>query len=295
MFNLAMAFKGTVDVATRPLVDDLKWMVGAKDWRDSAARFLFEDAPVPPAALAASSALTLNDAQEIALATAATVPLTVITGPPGTGKSQTVTAIMADAWLRGETVLLSSTNNTPVDDVIDKKARDVDQALVLRTGNTEKRQELGTRLRELVAAASQRSADPAGATLLGRIAHLAQLGVCLARRFERLGVRTDIEQAVGYLRTAVELVPATYPARQGYECDLMSALGAVKQRTREETWTRQSNWAEGWSRTSRRVSSLRSTFASRDSGRPCVPAGIKPATIPTWTKRSTSCAARWPW
>jgi hypothetical protein len=165
VFNMVMAFKGTLDAATRNLVKDLQWMTRAKDWRDSAARFLFEDAPVPAAALPESSVLTLNDAQENALAVAATAPLTVITGPPGTGKSQTVTAIMADAWLRGETVLLSSTNNTPVDDVIDNKARAVNDALVLRTGNAEKRQQLGARLRELVAAAATRSADPAAATL----------------------------------------------------------------------------------------------------------------------------------
>jgi hypothetical protein len=165
VFNLVMAFKGALDTATRQLVKDLEWMVRATDWRSSAARFLFEDAPVPAPVLAASSVLTLNDAQEIALATAATAPLTVITGPPGTGKSQTVTAIMADAWLRGETVLLASTNNTPVDDVVDNKAGAVDEALVLRTGNAGKRQQLGARLRELVAAAADRSADPAGANL----------------------------------------------------------------------------------------------------------------------------------
>jgi hypothetical protein len=180
VFNLVMAFKGTLDAATRNLIKDLEWMVGATDWRASAARFLFEDAPVPPPALPASSVLTLNDAQENALATAATAPLTVITGPPGTGKSQTVTAIMADAWLRGETVLLASTNNTPVDDVIDNKAAVVDEALVLRTGNAEKRQQLGAQLRQLVAAAPQRSTDPAAANLPSatharhRTAHLLQ-------------------------------------------------------------------------------------------------------------------------
>jgi len=180
VFNLVMAFKGTLDAATRNLVKDLEWMVTATDWRARAARFLFEDAPVPPPALAASSVLTLNDAQEIALATAATTPLTVITGPPGTGKSQTVTAIMADAWLRGETALLSSTNNTPVDDVIDNKAGTVDETLVLRTGNAEKRQQLSSRLRQVVATAAKRSADPAGAALTKtahvrhRTAHLLQ-------------------------------------------------------------------------------------------------------------------------
>jgi hypothetical protein len=74
----------------------------------------------------------------------------VITGPPGTGKSQTVTAIIAEAWRRGESVLLSSTNNKPVDDVVSGKAAHLDRALVLRTGNAEKRQELGAKLGDLI-------------------------------------------------------------------------------------------------------------------------------------------------
>lgn len=164
-FNMVMAFKGELDAATRNLVKDLGWMVNATDWRDSAARFLFEDAPAPSRSLSESCAVTLNDSQEVALACAATAPLTVITGPPGTGKSQTVTAILAEAWRRGETALLSSTNNTPVDDVIDTKTAAVDDALVLRTGNADKRRQLGDRLPDLIEEVLGRSVDPAASSL----------------------------------------------------------------------------------------------------------------------------------
>jgi len=164
-FNMVMAFKGELDAATRNLVKDLGWMIGATNWRHSAARFLFEDAPVPSLSLAESCAVTLNDSQEAALACAATAPLTVITGPPGTGKSQTVTAILAEAWRRGETALLSSTNNTPVDDVIDTKTAVVDDALVLRTGNADKRRDLSGRLPDLVDEVLGRHVDPAASSL----------------------------------------------------------------------------------------------------------------------------------
>jgi hypothetical protein len=156
VFNLAIAFKGELDVATRNLIKDLEWMRGATDWRDSAARFLFETATPPAASLPASCAIKLNDSQETALASAATAPLTVITGPPGTGKSQTVAAIVADAWLRGEKVLITSTNNTPIDDVINDKMLPLDEALILRTGNADKRRELGAWLRQLVRRVPQR-------------------------------------------------------------------------------------------------------------------------------------------
>ncbi len=201
VFNMVMAFKGTLDAATRNLADDLQWMTNATDWRNSAARFLFEDAPVPPVSLAESRAMTLNDSQEIALAWAATAPLTVITGPPGTGKSQTVTAIIADAWRRGETVLLSSTNNTPVDDVLDSKASEVDEALVLRTGNAEKRQQLSGRLRALVNAASACAADPVASSLAEatltrhQAAHVLQQCAEVARDMQNAAVRRDETRA----------------------------------------------------------------------------------------------------
>ena len=125
-------------------------MTGVPDWRASAARFLFETAPAPAPSLPTSCAMELNDSQERALASASNAPLTVITGPPGTGKSQTVAAIVADAWLRGESALVTSTNNTPIDGVITDKMLPLDPGLILRTGNSDKRRELGARLRELL-------------------------------------------------------------------------------------------------------------------------------------------------
>jgi hypothetical protein len=158
--NLAMAFRGELDAATRNLVGDLQWLARQTDWDSSAARFLFQDAPAAPTAAPAAAVVRLNDSQEAALACAMTAPLTVITGPPGTGKSQTVTAILAEAWRRGETALLSSTNNQPVDDVVEHRAAAVDADLVLRTGNADKRRQLGERLTELVGRIDDRCHEP---------------------------------------------------------------------------------------------------------------------------------------
>ncbi len=165
VFNMAMAFKGKLDGPTRSLIEDLQWIAKTDDWGASAAKFLLQDAPVPSLAPLMSCAVALNDSQQTALAWAASAPLTVITGPPGTGKSQTVTAILAEAWRRGETALLASTNNAPVDDVINTKAAMVDEALVLRTGNADKRRELGGWLREWVGKVSTRTADERAAFL----------------------------------------------------------------------------------------------------------------------------------
>ncbi|WP_165401382.1 AAA domain-containing protein [Herbihabitans rhizosphaerae] len=150
VFNLVMAFRGQVDIAVQSLLADLRWMETAPDWHNSAARFLFDDVTPPATGLLEACSVRLNHAQEIALDAAAHNPLTVITGPPGTGKSQTVTAIVAEAWRRGESVVLSSTNNRPVDDVVNTKATDIDAGLMLRTGNKEVRGKLSEAVYDLL-------------------------------------------------------------------------------------------------------------------------------------------------
>lgn len=57
----------------------------------------------------------LNMNQEMALQSGMAKPLTVITGPPGTGKSQVVVNLLANAVIRGKSVLFASKNNKAVD------------------------------------------------------------------------------------------------------------------------------------------------------------------------------------
>jgi very-short-patch-repair endonuclease len=59
--------------------------------------------------------LALNREQRQAVRQALSNPLTVITGPPGTGKSQVVTSILVNAALQGKTAMFASRNNKAVD------------------------------------------------------------------------------------------------------------------------------------------------------------------------------------
>src|SRR5262249_23772186 len=59
--------------------------------------------------------LPLNSEQRQAVHQSLSNPLTVITGPPGTGKSQVVTSILINAAWQGKTVLFASKNNKAVD------------------------------------------------------------------------------------------------------------------------------------------------------------------------------------
>lgn len=57
----------------------------------------------------------LSDAQQRILASAATAPLTLVVGPPGTGKSFTIAALAMEHLSRGQSVLIASKKNHAVD------------------------------------------------------------------------------------------------------------------------------------------------------------------------------------
>ncbi|WP_405700540.1 caspase, EACC1-associated type [Streptomyces sp. NBC_00069] len=75
-----------------------------------------------------------NESQELVIRSAMTRPLTVATGPPGTGKSEVVTAVVTTAVAAGQTVLVASTNNEAVD-VVAKRCDEISPGLLMRTGN----------------------------------------------------------------------------------------------------------------------------------------------------------------
>lgn len=79
----------------------------------------------------------LNESQSRAVKAALEgYPLTVISGPPGTGKSQVVVALLLNAWARGQTVLLASNNNKAVDVVRERLERfESDFPISVRAGS----------------------------------------------------------------------------------------------------------------------------------------------------------------
>ena len=77
-----------------------------------------------------------NESQEQVIISAMTQPLTVATGPPGTGKSEVVAAAVATCVAAGESVLVASTNNEAVD-VVAQRCDELGPGLLMRTGNVE--------------------------------------------------------------------------------------------------------------------------------------------------------------
>ncbi|MFE3796487.1 caspase, EACC1-associated type [Nocardia tengchongensis] len=80
--------------------------------------------------------LPCNESQEAVLDAAMTRRLTVATGPPGTGKTQLVTNLIATAIANNQSVLVASTNNRAVDEVVDR-CRKISPGSIIRTGSRE--------------------------------------------------------------------------------------------------------------------------------------------------------------
>ena len=96
--------------------------------------------------------LPLNAEQRTAVRQALTEPLTVITGPPGTGKSQVVTSILVNAAWRGLRVLFASKNNKAVDVVMERVNSLSPQPIMLRLGTRSLQEELANRLSAILSA-----------------------------------------------------------------------------------------------------------------------------------------------
>ena len=98
----------------------------------------------------------LNTAQEHAVHQSLQNVLTVITGPPGTGKSQVVLNIIANAVYNGKTVLFASKNNKAVDVVIQKLDTLLPFHLPVRMGNQEHRRNAKAHLEVVIKQLTQK-------------------------------------------------------------------------------------------------------------------------------------------
>lgn len=81
--------------------------------------------------------LPMNSEQEQAVRNALSNKLTVVTGPPGTGKSQVVTNLLANAAWNGKSVLFTSKNNKAVD-VVETRVNSLGRRpIMLRIGGSQ--------------------------------------------------------------------------------------------------------------------------------------------------------------
>ncbi|MDE0346576.1 MAG: AAA domain-containing protein [Boseongicola sp.] len=100
--------------------------------------------------------------QDQAVNSAMVNAFTLVTGPPGTGKSQVLVNVVAATVARGETVLLASRNNRAVDVVVDRLRSALTGSIVVRTGSAGRRNEVADHIANALSS-SPPGSDPADA------------------------------------------------------------------------------------------------------------------------------------
>ena len=157
IYNAATIYSGDTAAVAR-LIEELDELADRTDWKDTAAATLIarkvESVAPKPSPLPLVTPLPLNGAQEVVLSETPLHNLTVVTGPPGTGKSQAIVDLVANTWARGESVLLASTNNAAVDVAVDR-AQQVAGGLLMRTGRKSARERLPDQISQLVASSKR--------------------------------------------------------------------------------------------------------------------------------------------
>ena len=204
---------------TTTLREELRQLQTREDWSTTAAAHLLldsfsqkEDKRLPSGPLAAP--LACNQSQAETLERLRREALTVVTGPPGTGKTQLVVNAVTNAWLDGDKVLVTSTNNGAVDVAVDRAEKDVSSGLLVRTGNHNVREQVPDRITAALAQAAAHRGNHAtsraqltrGATertqLMEKLARLDELDLELLQVVEDQGkLRPVLKEAARTLWT----------------------------------------------------------------------------------------------
>jgi very-short-patch-repair endonuclease len=94
--------------------------------------------------------LSLNTEQDEAIRHALNAPLTIVTGPPGTGKSQVVANLIVNLAHKGKNAIFSSKNNKAVD-VVEQRTNTLgDRPIMLRLGGNRDFSQIADYLRKLL-------------------------------------------------------------------------------------------------------------------------------------------------
>lgn len=131
-------------------------------------------------------AAPLNTEQRMAVRDALTAPLTAITGPPGTGKSQVVSAILVNAAWRGMRVLFASKNNKAVDVVFDRVNGLTARPTMLRLGTRVLQDQLAQHLSSILSSRPTEDDRHAYRENLNRLKRLGETVADKNRAYEGL-------------------------------------------------------------------------------------------------------------
>lgn len=165
----------------------------------------------------------LNESQEKAVKSALMNDLTVITGPPGTGKSQVVLNIIANAMWNGQTVLFASKNNKAVNVVVDKMKSSLEENFIIRMGNDIYRKEAAQQMENLFEKRKSYHLDPNYTKYPARIIQIKKEIEEKRNIIERISkLNREIEDTYKNIDTYTKLIPD--PLNRAFQEDNYSFL-----------------------------------------------------------------------
>jgi very-short-patch-repair endonuclease len=140
--------------------------------------------------------------------------LTVITGPPGTGKSQVLVNVVSAAVAKGESVLFASKNNKAVDVVFERIQEITPSAQLLRAGAASYRQELAATIKSAI------SPLPGRSNPLVSLSRQRSIAAEVNEVFGQLKKRLELEVEVKELRKKAKKCADELSIGARIDCDV---------------------------------------------------------------------------
>jgi len=152
IINNAVIYSGVNTGYTRSVLKELNSLKG-RNCQGTALNYILNSSDIKTKKsfrLPDIEILEMNDSQEDAVKEALSNHVTVITGPPGTGKSWVVKNLIANAVFNNQTVLMASKNNKAVDVVVNDLKLVFGMDLVIRMGHKEKRRNAFSEIEDVI-------------------------------------------------------------------------------------------------------------------------------------------------
>lgn len=159
LYNKSMIFAGETTIFNIHLIKDLLTLKDRSDLEKTALSIFSKPSIADsqndiPNEIIPVLPFPSNEYQITAIKDIFKNSLSVITGPPGTGKSQFISNLIINLFLAGKSVLFVSHTGEAVD-VVNKKINGLFRNLIFRTGKKELRQDLKGRFNELLTESSK--------------------------------------------------------------------------------------------------------------------------------------------